>query len=77
MHQVITRDAYINMKMPALDLVPVKYRYEPTSIKNYWKDSWSGPILVKELDWSWMSPEATPTALPKRIPITIAKKVIL
>lgn len=76
-HQVITRDAYINMKMPALDLVPLKYRYEPTKEKDYWKDNWTGPTAVKELDWTWMSPEATPIALPKKIPISIAKKVIV
>ncbi len=76
-HQVITRDAYINMKMPALDLVPIKYRYEPTAIKTYWKDNWTGPTQVKNLDWGWMSPEATPIQLPKKIPISIAKTVVL
>jgi hypothetical protein len=76
-HQVITRDAYINMKMPALDLAPTKYRYEPTAMKSYWKDNWTEPVPVKELDWNWLSPEATPIQLPKIIPITFAKKVIL
>ncbi len=76
-HQVITRDAYINMKKPALDLVPIKYRYEPTAIKTYWKDNWTGPIQVKNLNWDWMSPEATPIQLPKKIPISIAKTVVL
>jgi hypothetical protein len=76
-HQVITRDAYINNKLPALDLVPVKYRYAPTNEKTHWKKDWQGPVEVTELDWEWMSPEATPVPLPKVIPIGIAKSVKL
>jgi hypothetical protein len=32
---------------------------------------------VKELDWGWMSPEAIPIQLPKVIPISFAKEVII
>jgi hypothetical protein len=76
-HQVITRDHYINNKQPALDLVPSKYRYQSAENKKYWKDGWSGPVEVMELDWSWDSPETTPQILPKVIPIGIAKSVII
>jgi len=78
-HQVITRDAYINNKLPPLDLVPIKYRHAPTESKTYWKDDWKGPVEIeeKELDWNWMSKEATPVAVPKVIPIGIAKEVKL
>jgi hypothetical protein len=76
-HQVITRDAYINNKLPPADLVPVKYRHAPTESKSYWKDGWKGPVEVTELDWTWMSPEATPVAVPKIIPIGIATEVKL
>lgn len=76
-HQVITRDAYINEKMPAKDLVPKKYRHAPTETKGYWKDNWQGPVEVDELDWEWLAEEATPIALPRVIPIGIAKEVKL
>lgn len=68
-HQVITRDAFKNMSLPMLDHVPVRYRYQPYEKKTYWKDSWSGPIQVKELDWGWLSEDAVPVNIPKVIPI--------
>jgi hypothetical protein len=74
---VITRDAYINNKMPPLDLVPIKYRHAPTESKGYWKDNWQGPIEVTELTWDWISSEATPVALPRIIPIGVATSVKL
>jgi hypothetical protein len=72
-HQVITRDAYRNMKLPALDLVPEKYTYQPYEDKKHWKDHWTGPVNVSKLDWSWDSPEGTPRKIivPKKIPITL------
>jgi len=41
-HQVITRDAFKNMKLPMLDAAPEKYQYRSMSIDNYshWKDNW-------------------------------------
>lgn len=51
-HQVITRDAYKNMNLQQLDLVPTKYRYQPAyPIRSYWKDDWSGPLQLGEIDW--------------------------
>lgn len=72
-HQVITRDAYKNMSMPALDLVPTRYRYQPYEEKHHWKDNWSGPFSVTKLDWDWDGEDATPIALPqpKIIPLQI------
>jgi hypothetical protein len=56
--------------------VPLKYRHAPAETKGYWKDNWTGPVEVTELDWTWMSPEATPVAVPKIIPIGVALKFI-
>lgn len=70
-HQVITRDAFKNMGLPMLDLVPNKYRYQSYAEKKYWKDSWTGPVPVKQLDFTFDGEETTPVALsvPKIIPI--------
>ena len=70
-HQVITRDAYRNMSLPMLDHVPVRYRYQPYEEKTHWRDNWTGPVHVNELDWEWLSPDAVPIALPKTIPIVL------
>jgi hypothetical protein len=48
-HQVITRDAYKNMGLPQLDVVPEKYTYKYKPMQ-YWKDEWFKPIKIKESD---------------------------
>ena len=68
-HQVITRDAFKNMNLPMLDLVPSKYRYQPYAEKTYWKDNWTGPIAVKDLDFTFDNSDATPIQISKTIPI--------
>jgi len=62
-HQVITRDAFKNAGLPMLDLAPLKYRYQPYADKTYWRDSWSGPVAVKELDFTWDSEDTIPLPL--------------
>lgn len=52
-HQVITRDAYKNMNLPQLDLAPIKYHYRSMNIHHpHWKDDWTGPKEISELDWT-------------------------
>lgn len=52
-HQVITRDAFVNMNLPKLDIVPTKYQYRPMNIEfPHWKDNWVGPFSFKDFDWS-------------------------
>jgi hypothetical protein len=55
-HQVITRDAYKNMKLPQKDTAPKRYQYKPINETghDYWKHGWTGPIEVTELDWSYI-----------------------
>ncbi len=57
-HQVITRDAYKNMSFPMLDVAPVRYQYRSMSGYHfdYWKDSWAGPTVMTEFDWSFFEP---------------------
>lgn len=52
-HQVITRDAFKNMNLPQLDIVPEKYQYRSMSIDNYpyWKKNWKGPVEFTSFDW--------------------------
>jgi hypothetical protein len=54
-HQVITRDAYINMKLPMLDVMPSRYQYRSLSKDHfdYWKDNWQGPVPITEFNWSF------------------------
>lgn len=40
-HQVITRDAFKNNKLPMLDTVPEKYQYRPLDKLTYWKEKLS------------------------------------
>lgn len=53
-HQVITRDAYKNLGLPQVDIIPKKYQYRSMVISNfkYWKDDWKGPQEFKKFDWS-------------------------
>jgi Radical SAM superfamily len=53
-HQVITRDAYKNMGRQPLDKCPSKYHYKSFNElgKDYWKNNWTGPLEVEELDWT-------------------------
>jgi hypothetical protein len=52
-HQVITRDAYKNNKMPQLDLVPSRYQYRSMVGADfvYWKHNWQGPVEFTEFNW--------------------------
>lgn len=53
-HQVITRDAFKNMNMPQLDIVPTRYQYRPMNRGDfeYWKTNWTGPVEIAEFDWA-------------------------
>lgn len=56
-HQVITRDAYKNEGLPALDFVPARYQYRPMhQLEHHWKHGWTGPMEIDEnqLDWSYI-----------------------
>jgi uncharacterized Fe-S cluster-containing radical SAM superfamily protein len=57
-HQVITRDAHINMKLPQLDLAPIKYQY--LQHPPYWKDQWSGPVPFDTFQFEWPSDRPQP-----------------
>jgi len=50
-HQVITRDIYINKKLPQLDLCPSKYHYQdPEKVgHDYWKKTFTKPVEVETL----------------------------
>jgi MoaA/NifB/PqqE/SkfB family radical SAM enzyme len=58
-HQVITRDAYINMGVHALDRVPSRYRYYQGP-RPYWKDNWQGITKLDHFDWSYHSLDMLP-----------------
>lgn len=65
-HQVITRDAYINNKLPQLDLVPKKYEYKPIGFgenTDYWKNNWTGPVAIQNFDWTITDPDMLPRRL--------------
>jgi len=54
-HQVITRDAYINMNKPAPDLVPDRYRYRSITDAfntDHWRHHWQGTFQFTEFDFS-------------------------
>ena len=53
-HQVITRDAYINNKLPQLDHCPVRYHYQDPDVvgNSYWKNNFTGPVLVDTLEFT-------------------------
>jgi hypothetical protein len=52
-HQVITRDIYKNMNIPAPDTCPSRYHYSD-DITDYWKYNWTGPVELAELDWTYV-----------------------
>jgi organic radical activating enzyme len=52
-HQVITRDAYINNRIDKLDLPPTKYQYKQNH--NYWKHNWTGPVPFDTFKFEWCS----------------------
>lgn len=58
-HQVITRDAYINMGMAVLDKVPEKYEYYQGP-RPYWRDNWQGIKEIDQFDWSYDTPDMQP-----------------
>ncbi len=70
-HQVITRDAFINMNMPMLDTIPVRYQYRPMtgSDFNYWKNNWTGPVEFSKFDWT-LDNDQLPGKVKKVIPIS-------
>lgn len=51
-HQVITRDAYKNMKLPQLDIVPKQYQYRSMTVSNFkhWKHDWKGLYKFTEFE---------------------------
>ena len=66
-HNVITRDAYINNRMPKLDLVPQQYQYTtPDTPMTYWKQNWNGPVAFSKFEYEWVSdvPESVPQYQP-------------
>ena len=67
-HQVITRDAYVNMKLPMLDIVPTRYQYrrinEPFN-NDHWRHHWSSPTTFKEFDFSITDPSMLPIDIEK------------
>lgn len=69
-HQVITRDAFINMNMPMLDVIPERYQYRPMtgSDFDYWKTNWKGPVEFTEFDWT-LEGDRLPGKVKKVIPI--------
>lgn len=52
-HQVITRDAYINNNMNKLDLPPVRYQHGQNI--PHWKHNWTGPTPFNTFDFEWCS----------------------
>lgn len=55
-HNVITRDAYINNRMPKLDLVPRRYQYmTPDTPMTYWKQNWLEPVPFSKFEYEWVS----------------------
>lgn len=73
-HQVITRDAYVNMKLPMLDTVPIRYQYrcinEPFN-NDHWRHHWSSPTAFKEFDFSITDPSMIPIDIEKKITIPL------
>lgn len=59
-HQVITRDAYVNNKLPQLDYCPEKYHFQDfrTAGNDYWKKNFNGPIKVDTLDFDFVNVNA-------------------
>ena len=53
-HQVITRDAFKNMSLPQLDVIPERYQYRSMTNDHfdYWKTNWQGPVEFTEFDWT-------------------------
>ena len=67
-HNVITRDAYINNQLPKLDLVPQRYQYmTPDTQIKYWKEDWTGSVPFSKFEYEWVSD--VPKALPQYQPI--------
>jgi organic radical activating enzyme len=52
-HQVITRDAYINNRVDKLDLPPIKYQYGQNI--THWKHDWAGPVPFDTFNFEWCS----------------------
>ena len=68
-HNVITRDAYINNRMPKLDLVPQRYQYTtPDTPMTYWKQNWLGPVPFQKFEYEWVSD--VPESVPQYQPVT-------
>jgi hypothetical protein len=66
-HQVITRDAYINNSLPQLDFAPAKYHYRKIYHEfnnRHWKHHWKKPTLFKTFDWTLEELQMNP--IPKK-----------
>lgn len=68
-HQVITRDAYINMKLSKLDASPSRYHYkkiyDPYNTE-HWKHHWNGPTNLKSFDFTINDLDMIPSNLEKK-----------
>jgi hypothetical protein len=73
-HQVITRDAYKNMKRNPLDVCPPRYHcVHPDDLEGtHWKHNWTGPVEVDELDWTYIQ---EPFRLPKYFNLTPVNEI--
>lgn len=76
-HQVITRDAYINMNIQALDIVPTRYHYRRITEafnEDHWRHHWNGPVPFTKFDFSISDPSMLPIEVSKKT--TIPLKVV-
>lgn len=68
-HQVITRDAYINMNLPILDTVPLRYHYRRITEEfnnDHWKHHWQGPVEFSIFDFTLTDPSMIPGLTAKK-----------
>lgn len=61
-HQVITRDAYINMGIAPQDRVPEKYVLQNGKMP-YWRDNWKGITEIDDFDWTYDSKDMHPRGI--------------
>jgi len=67
-HQVIMRDAIKNNNLPKLDVVPTRYQYRDYSTEiGYWKENFTEPVEVLELDYTYVDETTTPGKVKKVI----------
>lgn len=81
LHQIITRDAFVNMKLPMLDEVPEHYKvkqHRDFSLpeNKFWRDGWEGPVEIseKDLEYKWIDEKRTPKPIRQQIEIKDVSK---